>query len=895
MSVFEPGIPVEHAAYGRGTVITADGPVVIVRYEHGIEASPTSDLEALASLAGAIASSEVHSALEVVARALSLSIQSVNDGWGVFSRSRITLLPHQLWVCKRVLEKWPTRWLVADDVGLGKTIEAGLILTPLIARRKVQRLLILTPASLVEQWQERLREMFDIRVTTYTPELDTPRSDYWGTHPMVAASAHTLRLDSRGRWERLLDSSPWDLVMVDEAHHLNDDEQGGATLSYKLVEAMQERGLINSLLFFTGTPHRGKDYNFLSLLSLLRPDLFNPKEPMTTQVSQLRDVMIRNNKARVTDMDGEPVFTPVKTSIETYEYSPEETEFYSKLTGFILGGKAYANTLTSSDQRTAILVLITMQKLASSSVAAVRKAIRGRMARLADAETNLYQANSELLELQELSRRGDVFDGDRMSRLEGRVVEATALLVNQDEIPALRELLSFADEVESETKIERILAITEERFSERSVLFFTEYKATQALLISALHRRYGQGCATFINGDGALDDVWISEGKQQRMTTSRQAASDAFNRGSVRFLVSTEAAGEGVDLQESCSALIHVDLPWNPMRLHQRVGRLSRYGQTLPVDVVSVRNPDTVEAQIWAHLEAKLERITTAFVGAMDDPEDMKQQVLGMASPGFFEQILASARSAPAGGLDKWFDAKTATFGGDNAVQTVRDLFGHVAQFDFGTSSKDLPRVDLPHLIPFMKSALTLHHRRYQDSEDGFSFKTPKAWQARDFAIIERYDLRFAREAVSRDEALRIAGVGHRVVDAALADAEALKAAISPVQGLRDPILLFAVRDRVTGRDVVIRRLIYGVQRAATGLKLLRDWEVILELQDVASMPSRLLSPDERVQLDDSAAALLAEASAWIESVVPQEELLFQYPKFEALLMLMGTPAAHIT
>src|SRR5262249_37009357 len=204
-------------------------------------------------------------------------IQSVNDTWGVFSRSRIELLPHQLWVCKRVLETWPTRWLVADDVGLGKTIEAGLILTPLLSSGRVRRLLILAPASLVEQWQVRLREMFDIRVSTYVAAADTDRSDYWNTQDKVIASAHTLRIDTSGRWDRLVESRPWDLVIVDEAHHLNVDEDRGRTLSFELVERLQSRGRVDSMVLFTGTPHRGKDFGFLSLLRLLKPNEFDPR------------------------------------------------------------------------------------------------------------------------------------------------------------------------------------------------------------------------------------------------------------------------------------------------------------------------------------------------------------------------------------------------------------------------------------------------------------------------------------------------------------------------------------------------------------------------------------------------------------------------------------------
>ena len=192
---FNTNAAVRHPRFGAGQVMLDQGDSVVVRFEHGIEACLAADLELVEGLAERMAAGRPDPALHVVTRILGECIRSVNDAWGVFSRSRIALLPHQLWVCKRVLESWPTRWLVADDVGLGKTIEAGLILTPLLSSGRVRRLLVLAPASLVRQWQVRLREMFDIRLSTYVPDADTEASDFWNTHDRIIASAHTLRLD----------------------------------------------------------------------------------------------------------------------------------------------------------------------------------------------------------------------------------------------------------------------------------------------------------------------------------------------------------------------------------------------------------------------------------------------------------------------------------------------------------------------------------------------------------------------------------------------------------------------------------------------------------------------------------------------------------------------------
>ena len=154
-----PDAEVSHADHGRGTVLLDRGETLVVRFAHGIEEVPRQDVRADTAPAG---EAEEVAALPTLLRLQAECIRSVNDAWGVFSRSRIDLLPHQLWVCRRVNAEWPARWLVADDVGLGKTIEAGLILWPLISRGTVRRLLILCPASLVAQWQQRLREMFDL-------------------------------------------------------------------------------------------------------------------------------------------------------------------------------------------------------------------------------------------------------------------------------------------------------------------------------------------------------------------------------------------------------------------------------------------------------------------------------------------------------------------------------------------------------------------------------------------------------------------------------------------------------------------------------------------------------------------------------------------------------------
>jgi ERCC4-related helicase len=898
MARFNKDVVVQHARFGRGRVRVDDGDSVVVRFEHGIEECLPADLALVEDLVDRVSAAKLDPAINVIARVLGQCILSVNNSWGVFSRSRVDLLPHQLWVCKRVLETWPTRWLVADDVGLGKTIEAGLILTPLLSSGRVRRLLILAPASLVEQWQVRLREMFDIRVSIYSPTADTKTSDYWNTHDKIVASAHMLRIDTRGRWDRLVGAKPWDLVLIDEAHHMNVDENGRRTLSFQIADRLQSQGRVQSLVLFTGTPHRGKDHGFLSLLKLLRPRDFNPQEPLETQVDKLRMVMIRNNKQRVTDMKGNSLFTAVRPHRETYSYSPEEARFYAKLTDFIASGKAYAAGLGLQERRMAILVLITMQKLASSSVAAVRRALARRLGRLQEAKAKIEASIQDVARIDELLADDDPTNLDELSRLEEQVFDnlGRAVHLNPNEIPVLEELLAAADEVVKETKILRILEVIDELFADRSVLFFTEYKATQALLMSALQARYGDGCVSFINGDGLVEGVRSSKGQASDRKEDRIRAAERFNRAEVRFLVSTEAAGEGIDLQKSCSALIHVDLPWNPMRLHQRVGRLSRYGQKQPVDVVTVRNPDTVESRIWECLDQKLDRITLAFQGAMDDPEDMRQLVIGMASPRMFTQVFADADPQLRGQrLDQWFDSRTATFGGSNAVDTVRNLLGNVARFDFGEIANQIPQVDLPDLIPFFKAALAvLGKRPTQVDSVRLSFKTPTAWMD-DFAVVDRYDLLFAREP-RPNEGEDIAGIGLRVVDCAVQAAVCLSDSFGAVGELSAPLVIFAVRDRITGSDGPVRMVIVGATKSADRLwKMLRDWELIKLLNPLADKPRSQVLAAERYT-EHGLLDLLVSAQQHVESHLVGLDLPFRLPTIERLACLVpGTSGTDST
>lgn len=895
MTNFTKGDLVNHPRFGSGEVRVDEDATVVVRFEHGIEECPKSELSRLQSLQEAILAPEWHDPLEVIARTQALAIRSINDMWGVFSLARIVLLPHQLWVCRKVVQELPTRWLIADDVGLGKTIEAGLIISALLSKDAVRRILVLCPASLVEQWQERLRNMFDIRMARYTTEADTPRSDFWNTHSQVIASLPTLRKDSGNRHQRLFNAEPWDLVVVDEAHHLNADEQTGQTLGYSLMNRlMYDHQKIKSAIFFTGTPHRGKHYQFFALLKLLRDDLFDPAEAVESlddlqaQMAFLHLAMIRNNKQLVTDMEGKKLFHPPNVLSETYSYSLEEEDFYFKLTEFILTGKAYASGLSQVNQRAVMLILICMQKLASSSVAAIRSALKRRLNKIINYREELENAKNRKDILEQLKALDDdeKAENDELSLLEDKIFDLSLkIYLMEDEKPRLQELIESAELVKVETKIEKIIEILETRFSGRQVLFFTEYKATQSLLMSALIARFGNDCVTFINGDERADNVVEGSGKLRTFFEKRERAAEKFNSGTVRFLVSTEAGGEGIDLQETCYSLIHVDLPWNPMRLHQRVGRLNRYGQTQKVEVITLRNPDTVETRIWDKLNNKIENIMQSLDQVMEEPEDLLQLVLGMTSPKMFREIFSEADQNKEN-LSRWFDSKTATFGGQDAVATVKELMGSCEKFDFQKVSPLLPQVDLPDLRFFFEAMLQLNKRRISRDEKGLSFITPESWLTEP-AIRKRYEnLHFDRACRDKNKVNNLLGVGHCLMNQALNQASELDSCIAQVAELKNPVVVFQIVDRVTGIQTNVRQAIAGVSIVGTEKCIMKDWELLALLNTNLSQVDRssdLIKPDIEI---DKVLISLEEAKKYLDSCLDSLDLPFQYPRTSASILL---------
>jgi len=427
------------------------------------------------------------------------------------------------------------------------------------------------------------------------------------------------------------------------------------------------------------------------------------------------------------------------------------------------------------------------------------------------------------------------------------------------------------------------------QFAGRTILFFTEYKATQAMLMSALIHHFGNHCVTFINGDNRIDGVIDSSGQSRTLSETRSQAATKFNAGQVRFLVSTEAGGEGIDLQQNCHTLVHVDLPWNPMRLHQRVGRLNRYGQTKAVEVITLRNPDTVESLIWEKLNDKIHSIMQSQHQVMEDPEDLLQLVLGMTTPSLFQELFSDATHRPQETLSQWFDQKTAQFGGHDALETVKNLVGNYARFDFQKTAHQIPPLDLPDLEPFFTSMLIANRRQVRREESGLSFITPDSWR-KEIGVRDRYDeLKFDRHHQQH----KILGMGHKLMQQAIHQAKDnyQPIALLPPEILDRPLLVFRVTDRITGQKGLVKTIMVGVLVDSTKPfqeTLLLDWQLLQKLNSLTNTPNirRIKTAPANTPNKLLARTMINQAEQQLSNHLSQLNLPFKIPTYSLMNVL---------
>jgi hypothetical protein len=317
--------------------------------------------------------------------------------------------------------------------------------------------------------------MFDIRLAIYTPEADTPRTDFWHTHAQVIVSLHTLRADHRGRHERLLDSDPWDLVLVDESHHITRMRKAGPTLALQLIKKLTDHNKVQSMVFFTGTPHRGKTFGFLAQLQLLRPDLFDPRKPLrgaTRSLRERRDTQQQVQRNR-----------PQGRSAVPGAPRRHGDQFLQRDRTTVLRHSDGVHSEGTRLRRKASPIRCQCGDAGLERDAEARFQFRccHPPSDSWEAATNhgrKEEGGETIATMADYRNLLDEDAGDAVASAEEELARiSSALVLMEDEEAALRNLLAIADRVESETKIARLLEIVAEKLQHRAVLFFTEYKA----------------------------------------------------------------------------------------------------------------------------------------------------------------------------------------------------------------------------------------------------------------------------------------------------------------------------------------------------------------------------------------------------------------------------------
>ena len=536
-------------------------------------------------------------------------------------QSSVVPLPHQLYALNRAISRDRIRYLLADEVGLGKTIEAGLILRELKLRGMVRRVLVVAPKGLVRQWQAEMRLHFGERLRFVEPsELATFRQwcengaqgdeNLWRMHDQVIVSLDSVKpIEGRRGWsleqlntynrERFEDliSASWDLVIIDEAHRM-----GGSTeqvARYKLGAALAEAAPY--LLLLSATPHQGKTDQFMRLMQLLDREAF-PDEGSVSR-DRVRPFVIRTEKRASINAEGQPLFKPRVTRLQAVAWQARhgsQQRLYEAVTDYVRHGY---NQAMAAKQRHIGFLMILMQRLVTSSTAAIRTTLEKRQALL---EAPQPQAN-----LFENISADEWADLDGQSQVD-LAMQSSGWELEKSEVEMLLELARETEAAGTDAKAEALLELIyklqqEEGDPALKVLIFTEFVPTQAMLADYLESR-GFSVAT-LNGSMDLE--------------ARTRAQQVFSKD-VRVLISTDAGGEGLNLQ-FCHVIVNFDMPWNPMRIEQRIGRVDRIGQKHVVRAINFVLEDTVEHRVRQVLEAKLEVIAQEF--GVDKAADVMDSV----------------------------------------------------------------------------------------------------------------------------------------------------------------------------------------------------------------------------------------------------------------------------
>ena len=510
--------------------------------------------------------------------------------------SGIIPLPHQLHVLNRAMATNNIRYILADEVGLGKTIEAGMIIKELKSRGLVQRVLVVCPTGLVTQWASEMQEKFHEKFHIILPsDYDTIRrltdtEDVYGQYDQVISPMDSIKpIEKHAGWseervekyneERIFSiiNSGWDLIIIDEAHRVSGSS--GEVARYKLGYLLSQASPY--LLLLSATPHNGKTEPFLRLVRLLDEEAFpNAKSIVKEQVAPY---LIRTEKREAIDNNRNILFKNRITHLIELTWDERHSfqrELYELVSHYV--SKTYDKARRNRKKNMCLIfLLIIMQRRVTSSTAAVRQSLERRLDVLKSQNTGLGSLTEA--DLAELDIEDDVSEA----------LEAISLNMSE-EIEELEHIISVAKQAEfqhTDVKVEKLVDIIDEILSEdreQKIIIFTEFVGTQKYLENLLnHRGFS---VSVLNGSMSIDE--------------RNEALKEF-KTKTNIFISTDAGGEGLNLQFS-NIIINYDLPWNPMKIEQRCGRADRIGQQRDVHIYNFIVSDTVENRVREVLEEKL-------------------------------------------------------------------------------------------------------------------------------------------------------------------------------------------------------------------------------------------------------------------------------------------------
>ena len=524
--------------------------------------------------------------------------------------SNLIPLPHQILVLEKVMQGVQTRFMLADEVGMGKTIEAGLVLKEKKLRGEVKRILLVVPKSAMLQWQSEMKEHFAENFFIYDSDLITSMAktfasfdaeeelNFWRQHNQIIVSIDALKpIESRQGWNQervdaynkyrleMVVNADFDMVIIDEAHRM-----GGSSTSvsrFKMAEVLCNA--VPNLLLLTATPHRGKSDHFRRLLQLMDADAFSG-EGMPC-IEDIQPYVMRSEKRFAVDYDGKKLFNERTTVRLDVLLDPlrhaAQIALYDHITDYV---RICFGRAKSAKRNATGLVMVMLQKLASSSTDAILSALRTRLYRLENGE------DEDNLEGYGLDGSLD-YEDDELDVSDYSVEHTSSGL--KTEIEMLQKLVEEAEQCRATETDAKATALMEKIYSLRSsgieannkVLVFTEFRQTQDFLIRVLNEQ-GLKCEK-VNGSMSMEE------RHRALVNFRDEAD---------VLVATDAAGESLNVQ-FCHIVFNYDLPWNPMALEQRIGRVDRIGQKYEVKAFNMLTNNSVDYRIYNIIVEKLDII----------------------------------------------------------------------------------------------------------------------------------------------------------------------------------------------------------------------------------------------------------------------------------------------